>query len=172
MSRFATCLRATSPSMIQMAGFVAACSAFGGCGGSATSSSPVPGPASPSPTPTSNAGQITEYAIPTANSLPIGITSGPDGALWFAEYAAGKIGRITTAGRITEYRIKTGGNPRWIVSGSDGALWFTEASAIGRITTRGQVSDFPLPSSSVRPAGIAAGSDGACSSLAAAIRAP
>jgi streptogramin lyase len=41
---------------------------------------------------------ITEFTIPTANSGPNGITAGPDGALWFTEAAANKIGRITTAG--------------------------------------------------------------------------
>lgn len=28
---------------------------------------------------------ITEYPIPTAGSMPQGITRGPDGALWFTE---------------------------------------------------------------------------------------
>lgn len=40
------------------------------------------------------AATITEFALPTADSLPRGITAGPDGALWFTE-SAGSIGRIT-----------------------------------------------------------------------------
>ena len=32
------------------------------------------------------AGVLTEYAIPTANSFPRGITVGPDSALWFVEF--------------------------------------------------------------------------------------
>ena len=28
---------------------------------------------------------VVEYPIPTAGSWPIGITAGPDGALWFTE---------------------------------------------------------------------------------------
>jgi len=43
------------------------------------------------------AGAITEYDIPTANSGPIAITTGPDGNLWFTENNAGAIGKITTA---------------------------------------------------------------------------
>ena len=35
--------------------------------------------------------------IPTASSRPEGITSGPDGNLWFTEEGGGKIGRITTS---------------------------------------------------------------------------
>jgi streptogramin lyase len=41
---------------------------------------------------------ITEFPTPTANSGPTGITTGPDGALWFTEGGANQIGRITTAG--------------------------------------------------------------------------
>ena len=46
---------------------------------------------------------FTEYPVPTPNSVPTEITSGPDGNLWFTERNAGKIGRITTAGVITEF---------------------------------------------------------------------
>ena len=69
---------------------------------------------------------FTEYPIPTAPNSPQGITTGPDGALWFTEYY-GKIGRITTAGVVTEYPVPTAGSqPNGIASGPDGALWFTE----------------------------------------------
>ncbi len=30
-------------------------------------------------------GALTEYSIPTANTLPMGITTGPDGAIWYTE---------------------------------------------------------------------------------------
>jgi hypothetical protein len=39
---------------------------------------------------------VTEFPVPTAGSTPFGIASGPDGALWFTEQSANKIGRITT----------------------------------------------------------------------------
>lgn len=39
-------------------------------------------------------GVITEFAIPTANSGPVGITAG-NGSLWFTELLGNKIGRIT-----------------------------------------------------------------------------
>src|ERR1700742_2427686 len=50
---------------------------------------------------------VTEFPIPTAGSLPSGITVGPDGALWFTESGSGKIGRITTSGVITEFPLPT-----------------------------------------------------------------
>jgi len=51
---------------------------------------------------------FTEYPVPTSETyLAEGITTGPDGNLWFAEYFANKIRRITTAGVITEFPILT-----------------------------------------------------------------
>ena len=41
---------------------------------------------------------ITEYPVPSFNSQPVGITSGPDGALWFTKRLGSNIGRITTSG--------------------------------------------------------------------------
>ncbi len=110
--------------------------------------------------------QITEYAIPTASSGPIGIVAGPDGALWFTEAGASKIGRITTAGVITEFPIPTvGSHPVGITVGPplDGALWFVEqdGNKIGRITTAGAITEFPIPSFDSGSIGITSGPDGA-----------
>src|ERR1039457_940406 len=68
--------------------------------------------------------------------------AGRDGALWFTEFNSNQIGRITTAGYVTEYPIPTAGSwPIGIVAGPDGALWFTEqlGDKIGRITTAGYI---------------------------------
>jgi hypothetical protein len=35
--------------------------------------------------------------LPTANSQPVGITSGSDRNLWFTEFNGNKIGRLTTS---------------------------------------------------------------------------
>ena len=39
-------------------------------------------------------GTVTEFAIRTENSRPSGITVGPDGNVWFAEWSANQIGRL------------------------------------------------------------------------------
>ena len=39
-------------------------------------------------------GTVTEFPVPTADALPLGMTLGPDNALWFTERSAGKIGRF------------------------------------------------------------------------------
>jgi virginiamycin B lyase len=107
---------------------------------------------------------ITEFPIPTTNSGPSGITVGPDGALWFTEASGNNIGRISTAGIVTdEYPIPTtNSSPSGITAGPDGALWFTEfnstSNGIGRITTGGVITQ---PSAGFRTFGITAGPDGA-----------
>jgi hypothetical protein len=100
-------------------------------------------------------------------TAPWGIVSGPDGALWFSEsstiLAPDKIGRITTAGVITDFPVITSPSlPQLITAGPDGALWFTETNAnkIGRITTAGAVSELAIPTANSQPFGIAAGPDG------------
>lgn len=111
---------------------------------------------------------ITEYAVPTIDSYPFGIATGPGGAWWFTEYCSDKIGRITSGKPITEYPIPNGSSPENIVAGSDGALWFTEprTSSVGRMTTKGIVTEHVLPVDVERglfqyPYGITAGPDGA-----------
>ena len=84
----------------------------------------------------SSSGTITEFPVPTSSSNPEGITKGPDGNLWFTEYNANRIGRITPSGSFTDYPIPTSGSqPLGITAGPDGNLWFTEdnTNKIGRI---------------------------------------
>jgi hypothetical protein len=39
-------------------------------------------------------GQITEFPVPTIASRPYGITTGPDGNIWFTENVGGAVGRL------------------------------------------------------------------------------
>ena len=104
---------------------------------------------------------ITEFAVPTAAARPYAIAAGPDGALWFTEADADRIGRIDTAGHIQEFPLTAGSEPFGITAGPDGALWFTEFSRdrIGRITITGQITEFQL-SPGASPFRIVAGPDG------------
>ncbi|MFI6356267.1 hypothetical protein ACIBJF_27170 [Streptomyces sp. NPDC050743] len=108
-------------------------------------------------------GAVTEYPVTTAaDSIPSGLTSGPDRALWFTENAAGRIGRIALDGTVTDFPTSgpdTG--PTAITQGPDRALWFTEtrANRIGRINSSGRLTEFPVPTAGSGPAGIALGPD-------------
>jgi streptogramin lyase len=107
---------------------------------------------------------ISQYSLTSPDPRPEAITTGPDGALWFAEAKGGNIGRITTAGVITEYAVSTSGTLGGITTGPDGALWFTRnaggPSAVGRITTGGVITEYGIPGLSF-PNRIATGPDGA-----------
>jgi virginiamycin B lyase len=106
---------------------------------------------------------VTEFPIPTAGSLPSGITVGPDGNLWFTESGTGKIGRITPAGVITEFPLPyPNSQPNGIATGSDGALWFAETAAeqIGRITTAGVITETSVAIVGSQPYGITTGPGG------------
>jgi virginiamycin B lyase len=81
-------------------------------------------------------GTVSERTISTANSDPGGVTTGPDGGVWFTGILGNKIGRLNTAGRFTEYRIPTANShPGHVNTGSDGAMWVTEnyGNKIGRL---------------------------------------
>ena len=75
---------------------------------------------------------VTEYDART----PIDVTVGPDGALWFLEGIepdlfidhVHTLGRITTAGAITEYDVPVDylGYGAALTTGPDGALWIAD----------------------------------------------
>ncbi len=114
--------------------------------------------------------QVTPVPLPNASGVPVsllGITAGPDGALWFTGRGANVIGRISTAVAASPayFPIPTpASTPVSITTGADGNHWFTEydANRIGRVNvTTGQITEFVLPTPSSRPSDIAAGPDGA-----------
>ncbi|MDX6642133.1 MAG: virginiamycin lyase [Solirubrobacteraceae bacterium] len=86
-------------------------------------------------------GNVSPVPVPALDATG-GIVSGPDGALWYAGKTFG-VGRVPTSGQPNFFF--TGATAGGITAGSDGALWYTAYNAIGRITTGGQVSKFPLP---------------------------
>src|SRR5450432_1501027 len=91
-------------------------------------------------------GIFTEFLLPTSNSFPGDITTGADGNMWFTEQAAGKFGRITPSGVITEF---TGvDSPSSIAAGPDGNIWISSAfiNQIARVTPAIDITIFPTPS--------------------------
>ena len=100
--------------------------------------------------PAGGAPSIEEFSLPAgANSHAVGITTGSDGNVWFAEVFANKIGKIDeNTHAITEFDVPTANSqPFWITPGPDGALWFTERAAgkLGRITTDGAITETDAP---------------------------
>jgi virginiamycin B lyase len=127
----------------------------------------------------------TAFPLPDHAVSARGITTGPDGNLWFAENdiacgdnsgalcsgANARIARLTPSGALTEFAVPTANSFLGeIVTGPDGNLWFTESQGrtgdfpsggiVARITPQGNVVEFPLPTIGSVPVGIANGADG------------
>ncbi len=85
------------------------------------------------------------FAVQPQNAGLLEITAGPDGALWFTEQLASQIGRLDNK-HFKYFRTPTANaKPSGITVGSDNALWFTEGiGAIGRVTTSGSITEFPV----------------------------
>ena len=83
-----------------------------------------------------------EWATPTTNSEPAGITVGPDCNIWFTEMNSGYVGRIDESGMITEFTLPTpNSQPLGITLGPDGNLWIAESAA-------NQIAKLTLPTGS------------------------
>jgi streptogramin lyase len=81
--------------------------------------------------------------------------------MWFLETSPAAIGRITTAGAITEFPLPDGA-PQDLVAGPDGALWTTDyTGAVRRVATDGTVTSFNAPTANAGVRGITNGPDGA-----------
>jgi len=86
---------------------------------------------------------ISQFPTPTKNAEPLAMTRGPDGNVWFVENAVARVAKVTSSGKITEYRLPSNALPWGITVGPDGNLWATESTTnLARITPSGQVSQF------------------------------
>ncbi len=121
-------------------------------------------------------GAVTGYNVPGGQSPscpqgcvdPASIVQGPDGNLWFTELtsAANAVARLNpSTGVVTTFDvgITPASEPWGLTIGSDKNLWFTEnvpGGRIGRITTAGVVTEFPVSTPANTPFGITSGPDG------------
>jgi Domain of unknown function (DUF4214) len=94
------------------------------------------------------------------------LTVGPDGDMWFTEFADNVVGKITATGVVTEFTLDSTlidheDSMSRLTVGSNGNLWFTLADngEIGEVTPDGVFTLFRLPPNS-RPWNITAGPDG------------
>jgi len=105
----------------------------------------------------------TDFLVPPGRqAAPNLMVVGPDHDIWFTGLNGEKIGRLTTSGTITEFKISGAQSLVGIASGPDGNMWFTDqfAGRVGHINTSGgQLKTFSLPSGS-HPQGLTVGPDG------------
>jgi virginiamycin B lyase len=116
--------------------------------------------------PSVHAVTVSSFLTPTGGSGPVLIINGPDGNLWFTEFNAGQVAKISTSGQITEFQTSSNAStPEAIATGSDGNIWFSEAGIgkLARVTPAGTMTEFALPNHGVPDeiAGMTKGPDGA-----------
>jgi len=128
-----------------------------------TLAGPLPGP---SPAPTLGPGIVSERPIPTSAATPLGITSGPDGNLWFAEFDGNKIGKVVPgtfpgAGSIVECGPlpTTNSAPVDVVNdpSTPNKVWFDEFGndKVANVdTSTCAYSEFAVPTSGAQPEGL------------------
>lgn len=129
----------------------------------------TPLPAGSAPAPENNAAvalrapqpKLKFFYTPTSASWPDYIVSGPERSMWFSEFYADRIGRVTMRGRMTEFSLPYGTDIEGITVGADGNIWFTAPGSdqIGRMTPQGVVTVFPI-NAPADPRGITRGPDG------------
>jgi virginiamycin B lyase len=102
------------------------------------------------------------FNTPTAASWPDYVTRNNDGNIWFTEFYADKVGRITPSGAITEFGLPSGNDVEGIVASPDGNVWFTEpgANKVATMNSKGLPSFFPIDGPNPSPRGIIAGQHG------------
>src|SRR5207248_2721375 len=91
---------------------------------------------------------IDEWDVPTENSRPHDPAVAPDGALWFTEQRANKLGRLDPrTGQMKEFPLPTpGSGPHGLVADREGNIWFTAISKgyVGKLDPKtGSVKEYP-----------------------------
>jgi len=99
--------------------------------------------------------EIHEWQGPTKGAHPHDPAVGPDGALWFTEQMANKLGRLDPATELSRNipwsKGKTRG-PHGLVADKEGNIWFTAnfGGYIGKLDPRtGKVTQYKMPDESV-----------------------
>ncbi|WP_051467229.1 virginiamycin B lyase family protein [Actinomadura oligospora] len=92
-------------------------------------------------------GEISEFAVPTTDARPTGLTVRPDGSVWFTESSSSNIGMLDpSTGQINEYPLPaTLSGPFRVTSGADGKLWYTAPGRgrVGNVDPADPPSGFP-----------------------------
>jgi virginiamycin B lyase len=74
------------------------------------------------------AGRFTEFAVLTPSAGLTAIAAAPDGAVWFTEISAGKLGRLRD-GRISEFPLpRANARPFAVTVDSANNVWYSDLS--------------------------------------------
>jgi virginiamycin B lyase len=87
-------------------------------------------------------GNFIRHPLPDRQGDPRRIVAGPGGELWFTE-EAGRIGRISTTGKIEEFALPPGVTPTGLTV-SGGQVWFCTTHKVGRVARDGRISEWRI----------------------------
>ncbi len=118
------------------------------------------------------AGMVSYFQLPTGNGCQgffqlnnCAITNGPDGNLWVAESAQGKVAKVTLSGQVTEFQVRppdSFGGLMGFVLAADGNFYAPDynGSSIWKISPQGNATELKIPVLFPQPWGVTSGSDG------------
>lgn len=91
-------------------------------------------------------GQLTEFALPTANAQPGWGVLGLHGNFWVSEEGVNRIAEISPQGAFTEYTPPTANAQPGQLACWGAMVWFTESAAhkLGRVDQNQQIAEFSL----------------------------
>jgi virginiamycin B lyase len=126
------------------------CSACGACGSAAKAPQLQSAAVCAVPGARAESISIREWAVPTPNALPHDAAVGPDGALWFTETNANKLGRFDeTTSTFHELALHTADSgPHGLALDVAGNVWFTanKKGYVGMLSpATGKIIQYPLP---------------------------
>ncbi len=96
-------------------------------------------------------GTVVVYPTPARHAEPGNIAVAPDGDLWFTEFGAGAVVRMTPAGAMTTFKV--GPYPSGVVAGPGRSVWVSAGLNLYVLTGSGQVRDIGDPDRTVGTAG-------------------
>lgn len=98
---------------------------------------------------------ITEVPTLTPNAGPTAVVAAQDGAIWFTENNAAKLGRLSPTGAMSEYPLTPATSATGLVQGADNYFYFMDPAQnkIGRISliTPGAVTEYDVPTAGAFP---------------------
>lgn len=114
------------------------------------------------------AGAVSEYALP-AGAVPLGIAVGKDRNFWITDSGRNRIVKMNVSGSVLKSYgrgITPKDSVQFIVAAPDGNLYFSQwadftiPDAIGRITTKGKISEIGTLPTGAYPNRLTVGKDG------------
>jgi len=106
-------------------------------------------------------GVMNTIDLSRSNVAPTDVAVGADGSVWFLEFLANRIGRLSN-GEISDFKVaeRNAGLSGLAVAG-DGTVWFgmVRSSSLGRLRD-GRVESFRLPRDNARPYSLAVDPEG------------